>query len=68
LLAVKEPTGPGVPFVVGVHLLTVPQDEVHIAVPLNAHVWYPSGTGIEFATLDVNSKNIVALKVRFTLL
>jgi hypothetical protein len=33
------------------------------AVPENAQVWYPIGTGIEPAIVEVHIRNIVALKV-----
>jgi hypothetical protein len=63
-LGVKPPTGPGVPLVEAVQLLAAPQEPLQLAVPENAQVWYPMGTGIEFAALDVHIKNMFAVKVR----
>jgi hypothetical protein len=45
-------------------LLAAPQEPLQLAVPENAQVWYPMGTGIEFAALDVHIKNMFAVKVR----
>ncbi len=63
-LTTQLPTLPGVPFVVAVQLLERPQAAVQLAVPEKAHVWYPNGTGIEFAVLDCHIRNMVALKDR----
>jgi hypothetical protein len=53
--------------IAAVQLLAVPQFALHVAVPENPHCWYPSGTGIEFAVLDLHIKNMFAVKVRLTL-
>ncbi len=63
-LTTQLPTLPGVPFVVAVQLLEKAQAVVQLAVPEKAQVWYPSGTGMEFALLDCHIRNMVALKDR----
>ena len=67
-LVTKAPTGPGVvpATFATVQLLHVPQFELQLAVPENPHCWYPSGTAIEFAMLDVHIKNIFAVKLLLT--
>jgi len=60
---VKPPTSPAL-LLVTLQLLADPQDVLQEAVPENCQVWYPNGTGIEFAVLDCHIKNMVAVNAR----
>ena len=59
----KPPTSPAL-LLVTLQLLADPQDVLVEAVPENCQVWYPNGTGIEFAVLDCHIKNMVAVNAR----
>ena len=63
-LFMKPPDGPGVGVVVGAQLPLVPQDAVQVALPVKPHVWYPSGTGMEFVAVDCHIKKKFAVNMR----